>query len=601
MHPKKIEEVRQWLQRADVSLQLGLPPTPRLLLLSGPPGSGKTALLHVLAAEQQFETCEWVEPRSDPWEVDSLDSSRSRSDQHPRAAAFATFLRNSLRTLSLCVVESAGESTTSGGASSSTLASMGRRRLVILDDLAPAGQGTSASAQDLREQQMVFLERALAWARFPIALVLSTDASSTVHHVVERFRGIHAQSQSLVSHIQVNALANTFMLKTLQHVCKQERLALSRDDLAVIANSSNGDLRSALQSMQFLAGRPLNSAHQKSTHHSTTSSGKRARAGAATHADSLSNVGQGERDRFPDMFQAINSILYRPIKRVKLRLESDVGVQGLIVAKEQRDTQRMIAAEASSAEIPAIGSHDSSKGVTDFDAGCESQGNGKGEGCTKLQEPGSDADFSPEAIIESSAFEEPSAAAFLHQNYPEFFSEIQDLAEAAGCLSDASFVADAHRRRPWQTQLLPYVASLAGRGVVSRNHHPAPSRQHPVRKPHLYAVERDAADRAKRIANAFHPDVSSGRLCGTTELACDLLPFLRVAAQRGGVNCAHIAELSDRQWEVMVELTTFSGRPAPARDPVGGGVMQRTSSEQVHQRPPTTTATQLEDDIEDCD
>ena len=43
--------MRDWLKRADVSLQLGLPPTPRLLVLSGPPGAGKSAVLRVLAEE----------------------------------------------------------------------------------------------------------------------------------------------------------------------------------------------------------------------------------------------------------------------------------------------------------------------------------------------------------------------------------------------------------------------------------------------------------------------------------------------------------------------------------------------------------------------
>ena len=65
VHKKKVEEVRDWLKRADASLQLGLTPTPRMLVLSGPTGSGKSAILQVLAQELQFEVCEWLEPRSE--------------------------------------------------------------------------------------------------------------------------------------------------------------------------------------------------------------------------------------------------------------------------------------------------------------------------------------------------------------------------------------------------------------------------------------------------------------------------------------------------------------------------------------------------------
>ena len=34
MHKKKVEELRQWLATADASLQLGLPPSPRMLVLT---------------------------------------------------------------------------------------------------------------------------------------------------------------------------------------------------------------------------------------------------------------------------------------------------------------------------------------------------------------------------------------------------------------------------------------------------------------------------------------------------------------------------------------------------------------------------------------
>ena len=152
MHKKKVDEVRQWLKKADTSLQLGLPPVPRLLVLSGPPGSGKSTMLRVLAAELQFERCEWVEPRFEPWSSSNPDE---KQQLHPRAASFAMFLRNSLRTLSLCTEPSSDMGTTTHQQDGGT--QVGRRRLIILDDLAPVARGKSDRSSDLHEKQIVCL------------------------------------------------------------------------------------------------------------------------------------------------------------------------------------------------------------------------------------------------------------------------------------------------------------------------------------------------------------------------------------------------------------------------------------------------------------
>ena len=44
VNKNKVDEVRKWLRIANECLQLDMPPTPRLLVITGPPGSGKTML-----------------------------------------------------------------------------------------------------------------------------------------------------------------------------------------------------------------------------------------------------------------------------------------------------------------------------------------------------------------------------------------------------------------------------------------------------------------------------------------------------------------------------------------------------------------------------
>ena len=171
--------------------------------------------------------------------------------------------------------------------------------------------------------------------------------------------------------------------------------------------------------------------------------------------------------------------------------------------------------------------------------------------------------------MQSSALEEPSAAAFLHQNYLDSFLEIDDLAETASYLSDANVLVDAQRRRPWQTPLLPYVASLAGRGLVTHNRHPAPSRFTQTRKPQLFAVEREALERKRRAARAFQRPEANGFVesccMSSAALTSEMLPFLRLIIsqnQRGGQQ----QHLTAEQFQSVMELSTFAragGGPGP--------------------------------------
>lgn len=137
-------------------------------------------------------------------------------------------------------------------------------------------------------------------------------------------------------------------------------------------------------------------------------------------------------------------------------------------------------------------------------------------------------------------------------------------------MSDANVLVDAQRRRPWQTPLLPYVASFAGRGLVTHNRHPAPSRFMQTRKPQVFAVERESLERRRRAASAFRGVGAIGAIdgssIGSTALVSEGLPFLRlIIAQRSGA-LSH--ELTAAQWQSVMEISAFGragvGPPPPA-------------------------------------
>ena len=102
--------------------------------------------------------------------------------------------------------------------------------------------------------------------------------------------------------------------------------------------SAGGDLRHALQSMQFLAAgqaraasnaaRPAKGAAKRKAEAAVGSSGGGAVASGCTVSSGGAAGGGGERDRFPDMFHALGSILHRPNKRLKMAAEAPRAEDG---------------------------------------------------------------------------------------------------------------------------------------------------------------------------------------------------------------------------------------------------------------------------------
>lgn len=57
VHTKKVEEIREWIKKWELNRNNGC-----VLLLTGPPGSGKTATLRLIAKEFDFDISEWIVP-----------------------------------------------------------------------------------------------------------------------------------------------------------------------------------------------------------------------------------------------------------------------------------------------------------------------------------------------------------------------------------------------------------------------------------------------------------------------------------------------------------------------------------------------------------
>ncbi|OMJ22003.1 Cell cycle checkpoint protein RAD17 [Smittium culicis] len=87
VHPKKVEQVYSWLNNALYNPKYN--PYNRLLLLLGPTGSGKTAVVRSLASELDYDIIEWVNSVN----LQSINSPVSNYDEIGVSKQFSNFLQ----------------------------------------------------------------------------------------------------------------------------------------------------------------------------------------------------------------------------------------------------------------------------------------------------------------------------------------------------------------------------------------------------------------------------------------------------------------------------------------------------------------------------
>ncbi|KAM3611530.1 uncharacterized protein V6R79_020092 [Siganus canaliculatus] len=455
VHKKKIEEVEDWIRVCTKSSKGGL------LLLTGPSGSGKTATVRVLCRELGVQVQEWTNPTSVELNSSCLNEWRmgdlSFSSQ---VTQFQDFL---LRANKYNCLQMVGD----GGSA--------ERKIILVEDFPNQFYRQPGSLHDI-------LRHFVKSSRCPLVFILSDSPSgnSSCRFLFPR----DVQDELNISTISFNPVAPTSVMKVLTRILALETAKgcgrTHTSDQAVLdmlCSGSSGDIRSAINSLQFssfpdtsvergpwrMKDRPVTSSGKAV---SRTSQKKR-KAKQAKEQEVDQAIGGKDASLF--LFRALGKILHC-----------------------KRGTQEDSKEAACDPEpvLPSHLSHHQRESLL----------------------------VNPEWVVERSHMSGEFFNLYLHQNYLDFFSEVDDVVRASEYLSDADLLT-----ADWTSRSImeDYKSSVATRGLLHSNSRQVSVGFRPLHKPNWLLVYKNYQENSSAAQSLFRsfclPPVS---------LQTELLPYL---------------------------------------------------------------------------
>lgn len=296
----KQREVRRVLCAALDTAQPPSPARPALVLLSGPPGCGKTALVRVLATELRCDVLEYTNaPNASARGIDAAPKALGPS----RLDAFRAWLLGAGHSCTLPLSSSSVTTTTTTGQEQGQLGRPRRRRLLLLEDLPFV---TSEQSDAFRACVAAHMGRPGAC---PLVAVIDEQdpfyaggAGGAAAGVLQRLAETHPGGVA----IAVHAVTDRRMAAVLQRLARAHGLALAPAALAAVVRDAHGDVRSALNALQF------------------------AHSSDGTRDDGLAHDGLCARDAALSVFHAVGRVL--KAERVPETGELRVAPQAVLAA-----------------------------------------------------------------------------------------------------------------------------------------------------------------------------------------------------------------------------------------------------------------------------
>ncbi|KAM6224344.1 cell cycle checkpoint protein RAD17 [Rhynchocyon petersi] len=462
VHKKKIEEVETWL-RAQV-LERPTKKGGSILLITGPPGCGKTATLRVLSKELGIQVQEWINPVLPDFQKDDFkEMLNPESSLHivPYESQMTVFKEFLLRATKYNKLQMLGDDTRTD------------KKIILVEDLPNQFYRDSQTLHEV-------LRKYVHIGRCPLIFIISDSVNGD--NTQKSLFPKEIQEECSISSISFNPVAPTILMKFLNRIvtievnkCGGKSINPDKSSLELLCQGCSGDIRSAINSLQFSFSKGENNIWPK----------KKGMSSLKSDA-TLSKSKQGKKSNRVFENQEIQAI---GGKDVSLFLFRALGK--ILYCKRTAVTEL---------DTPQLPSH--------------------------LSEYERDAlVIQPEEVVEMSHMPGELFNLYLHQNYVDFFVEIDDLVRASEFLSFADILSGN-----WNTRSLlrEYGPSISTRGVIHSNK--ARGFAHcqgggasfrPLHKPQWFLINKKYQENCL-AARALFSDFCLPALCLQTQL----LPYL---------------------------------------------------------------------------
>nr|XP_019583607.1 PREDICTED: cell cycle checkpoint protein RAD17 isoform X2 [Rhinolophus sinicus] len=238
VHKKKIEEVETWL-KAEV-LERQPKQGGSILLITGPPGCGKTTTIKILSKEHGIQVQEWVNPILPDFQKDDFKETFNRESSFhvlPYQSQIAVFKEFLLRATKYNKLQMLGDDLRTD------------KKIILVEDLP---NQFYRDAHTLHE----VLRKYVHIGRCPLIFIISDSLSGDSNQRLLFPKEI--QEECAISNISFNPVAPTIMMKFLNRIVTMEAnknggntTVPDKTSLELLCQGCSGDIRSAINSLQF--------------------------------------------------------------------------------------------------------------------------------------------------------------------------------------------------------------------------------------------------------------------------------------------------------------------------------------------------------------